>query len=440
MKRRQDFTASRSPKIQRGCGGSVFSGWGSGMGAWRGWRWPTCTSELQKVYLAPQPRPDLCLTRRCLLLSHDPGEVTAHQPDQTGGVEPGQVIGCPLCEDGRALAELCYHVADPVYGLPGVAGVGGLERRSEVAQDARQVSVHGLFTVVCLPFLHWLVLPVFDTGVKFSCYGVAMNDTKINWTDYTWNVFSGCEPVSEGCKFCYAETLAEQKRGTRAFPNGFDLTLRMHKLNEPYRLKKPSLVFVNSMSDLFWDAVGDDIRDQIVDVIESTPHEYQVLTKRPHEMLRYSRRRKLPPNFWAGVTLESARHADRLDLLRSVEVEVRFVSAEPLLGDISGCDFSGIHWLIGGGESGRHLTAQDAVARRRGMVERGPSRGPRWVPRADRYHWAQDLRDACQRQGVAFWWKQWGGPKPHSAGREIDGRTWDELPRTPVSRQVAMLA
>lgn len=267
-----------------------------------------------------------------------------------------------------------------------------------------------------------------------------MNQTAINWTDYTWNVFSGCSRVSEGCRFCYAESLAEQRRGTRAFPQGFDLTLRMHKLLEPMKLKQPSLVFVNSMSDFFWDRVDDDVRDQIVDVIESTPHEYQVLTKRPETLVRYARRRRLPGNFWAGVTLESARLAERLDLLRSVDVEIRFVSAEPLLDDVSGVDLSGIHWLIGGGESGLHLADdQSPTVQRRSLAHRpldARGRRGRWQPRPDRYAWAQRLRDACAASGTAFWWKQWGGVRPHSAGREIDGRTWDELPRVPVSRQV----
>jgi protein gp37 len=139
-------------------------------------------------------------------------------------------------------------------------------------------------------------------------------------------------------------------RGTSAFPKGFDLTLRPHKLVEPYRLKKPSLIFVNSMSDLFWEAIPDDYRDRVLDVIEDTPqHQYQVLTKRPEKMLEYSHRRKLPPNFWAGVTIECNRHVGRADILRAVDAEIRFVSAEPLLDDLSALELSGIHWLISGG-------------------------------------------------------------------------------------------
>lgn len=255
-----------------------------------------------------------------------------------------------------------------------------------------------------------------------------MNETAINWTNLTWNPMSGCEKVSEGCKFCYALTLAERKRGTPAFPNGFDLTIRPHKLNEPYRLKQPSLIFVNSMSDLFWEQVPDSYRDQIIDVIEATPqHEYQVLTKRPEKMLEYSRRRKLPPNFWAGTTIESGRTAFRLDILRRVDVPIRFLSIEPMIGRWENPEFAGIQWVITGGESGTHLQNME-VCERRSLAF--PVFG-KWMPRPDRKDWIREIRDACIRDDARFWHKQWGGPTPHSAGRELDGRTWDEWPRLP---------
>lgn len=257
-----------------------------------------------------------------------------------------------------------------------------------------------------------------------------MNDTAINWTELTWNPNSGCEVLTEGCKYCYALTLAEQKRGTAAFPNGFDLTLRPHKLREPYKLKTPSLIFVNSMSDLFWEAIPDEYRDRIVDVIEDTPqHQYQVLTKRPQRMLDYSRRRALPPNFWAGTTIESNRHAGRADIVRQIAVPVRFVSAEPLLDDLIDLDLRGIQWLITGGESGLHL--RDAAIRaRRGMAEPTPDG---WHPIEARMDWVRHLREKCATSGTALWHKQWGGVRPHSAGRILDGRTWDEMPTRHVS-------
>lgn len=258
-----------------------------------------------------------------------------------------------------------------------------------------------------------------------------MNDTAIAWTEATWNPMSGCTEVSEGCKFCYAKTLAENRRGTPAFRNGFDLTIRPHKLAEPTRLTTPSLIFVNSMSDLFWEAIPTHYRDQIVDVMESTPqHQYQVLTKRPRAMLAYSRRRPLPDNVWAGTTIESDRVTWRADVLRQVRASVRFISAEPLLSALPSLSLERIDWLISGGESGTHLS--DATTRaRRGLVERGESR--RWVPTDRAVAWVRDLRDRCVAHGVAFFHKQWGGPKSHSGGRLLDGRTWDEFPRYPAA-------
>jgi protein gp37 len=244
---------------------------------------------------------------------------------------------------------------------------------------------------------------------------------------------SGCEEATEGCKFCYAKTLAEQKRGTSAFPRGFDLTIRPHKLNEPRKLKHPSLVFVNSMSDLFWDAIPTSYRDQIVDVMEDTPqHQYQVLTKRPDAMRDYSRRRPFPANVWAGTTIETDRLTWRADVLRDVRASVRFISAEPLLSGLPSLNLTAIDWLITGGESGSHLS--DAVTRaRRGLVERGGT--ARWEPTARGVEWVRDLRDRCIDAGTAFFHKQWGGPKSHSGGRLLDGRTWDEFPRYPEGGQ-----
>jgi protein gp37 len=260
-----------------------------------------------------------------------------------------------------------------------------------------------------------------------------MQETGIIWTNVTWNPVSGCKQVSPGCAFCYAKTLAEKYRGTIAFPNGFDLTIRPHKLREPYRLKKPSLVFVNSMSDLFWDEIPDDYRDEIVNVIEATPqHEYQVLTKRPDLMLKYSKRRKLPHNFWAGVSIEAQTQADRIDTLRLVDASIRFVSAEPLLGPLR-LKWRKIHWCITGGESGYHLYQNPRLRERRGLVIYDELT-KRWHPRPDRIDWVRQIRDDCLRAGVKFLHKQWGGLNPHSAGRKLDGRTWDQFPRLPKAR------
>lgn len=258
-----------------------------------------------------------------------------------------------------------------------------------------------------------------------------MNETGIIWTEATWNPMSGCEKITAGCAFCYAATLAENKRGTAAFPNGFDLTIRPHKLNEPRRLKTPSLIFVNSMSDLFWDKIPDDYRNRVMDVIEETPqHQYQVLTKRPEIMLAYSRRRKLPGNFWAGTTIENQAVAHRADTLRQVDAEIRFVSAEPLIGPLK-LNWSGIHWCITGGESGLHLT-QPRLCEARGLVRHTNGK---WIPRDDRTEWVRVIRDDCTAAGTKFFHKQWGGPTPKSGGRMLDGRTWDEFPRLPGDHQ-----
>lgn len=263
-----------------------------------------------------------------------------------------------------------------------------------------------------------------------------MNDTGIIWTEHTWNPNSGCTKITSGCAHCYAYTLAENKRGTAAFPKGFDLTIREHKLREPFKLKTPSLIFVNSMSDLFWEQIPESYRDKIVDVIEATPqHEYQVLTKRPEAMLTYSRRRALPLNFWAGVTIESRKHTDRLDILRDVRASLRFVSFEPILDNVGTLDLSGIHWAITGGESGAHLT-DTKICERRGLVTQD-AKTKRWTARADRMDWVRTIRDQCTEQGVKFFHKQWGGYNSHSAGRELDGREWNEFPRMPHEKSHA---
>ena len=258
-----------------------------------------------------------------------------------------------------------------------------------------------------------------------------MNETGIIWTEVTWNPASGCKRITSGCAYCYAHTIAENKRGTSAFPDGFDLTLRPHKLREPLRLKEPSLIFVNSMSDLFWEEIPFSYVDKVVDVIEATPeHQYQVLTKRPERMLEYSRRRALPDNFWAGTTIEDQKAAPRADILRQVQASIRFVSAEPLLSPLV-MNWSGLHWCITGGESGVHLM-DPKLRELRGLADR---EGGRWVPRLDRIDWVRRIRDDCVAAGVRFFHKQWGGLHAKSAGRLLDGRTWDEFPRLPGDKR-----
>jgi protein gp37 len=263
----------------------------------------------------------------------------------------------------------------------------------------------------------------------------SLNITNIRWTQLTWNPWSGCQRVSPACRYCYAETRAESFRSTLAFPYGFDLTYRPHKLREPLKRKEPALIFVNSMSDYFDERVPDEWRDLVVEVIRATPHlQYQILTKRPKVMVDYCERREMPDNVWLGVSVELPLYLSRVDLLRKARgTGPKFISAEPLLADLgSALDLSGISQVIAGGESGLHLR-DPALRARRGMADPPPDKPNAvkgWIPRPGRIPWAQHLRDACLKAGAAFFWKQWGGATTQSAGYILDGREWSEQPRT----------
>lgn len=260
-----------------------------------------------------------------------------------------------------------------------------------------------------------------------------MNKTGIKWTDYTWNPVTGCAKVSPGCKYCYANELADRFGGSANYPNGFAMTLHPERLKQPIHKPKGKRVFVNSMSDLFWTAVPDSFVDQVFDVMEATTQlSFQILTKRPDRMLAYSRRRRFAKNIWAGVTVESQAVANRLDLLRQVETDgFRFVSAEPLLSPLTDANWSGIDWVITGGESGSHLL-DPAICQARGLVERRGSN--LWVPRDDRIPWVRDIRNAVKSQGIALFHKQWGGVTNNIAGNRLDGEVWEEYPDNPAAR------
>jgi len=229
----------------------------------------------------------------------------------------------------------------------------------------------------------------------------------IEWTNATWNPVSGCTKISAGCDHCYAERFAERWRGVRGnyFENGFDLQLRPNMLGRPSSWRKPQLIFVNSMSDLFHPDVPDDYIDLVFDEMEAVDrHVYQVLTKRPERLRRYARKRYgkriIPRHIWIGTTIESGEYAWRANMLREVNVPIRFLSLEPLIGAVDRVDLSGIGWVILGGES-------------------GPGRRPMEIS------WAREVRDRCVAADIPFFFKQW-----HKAGtgRELDGRTWDEMP------------
>ncbi len=230
----------------------------------------------------------------------------------------------------------------------------------------------------------------------------------IEWTDATWNPVTGCTAISAGCDHCYAETLALrlQKMGVEKYRNGFTVTLHASALEQPLRWKTPRRVFVNSMSDLFHAQVPKDFVVKIWDVMRScSQHTFQVLTKRPERMARFTADNPAPPNVWLGTSVEDGRVQQRIDRLRECHADVRFLSCEPLIGPLPELDLTGIHWVIVGGESGVGFRPID----------------PAWV---------RDIRDQCLDTGVAFFFKQYGGRTPKAGGRELDGRIWDEFPRS----------
>ena len=234
--------------------------------------------------------------------------------------------------------------------------------------------------------------------------------TRIEWTDATWNPVTGCTKVSPGCDRCYAERFAERFRGVDRHPyeQGFDLRLHPDRLDVPRRWRKPRRIFVNSMSDLFHVGVPSVYVDRVFDVMEATPrHVFQLLTKRSGRMCRYLRARyrdRMPlAHVWIGVSVEDAPRLARVGHLRKTPGAVRFLSLEPLLGPLPGLDLAGIDWVIVGGESGPGA-------------------------RTMRPDWVRAIRDQCAREGVAFFFKQWGGVRPKSRGRILDGREYDGAP------------
>lgn len=234
--------------------------------------------------------------------------------------------------------------------------------------------------------------------------------TNIEWTDETWNPVTGCDKVSPGCDHCYAETIAHRFKGTKAFPDGFAVTLHPERLDQPLHWRKPRKVFVNSMSDLFHKDIPDEYIARVFATMAlASQHQFQVLTKRPGPMRALLTRwapisRPWPlPNVWLGVSIESDKFCWRADALRETPAAVRFLSLEPLLGPLPSLDLTGIDWVIVGGESGH------------GAREMYPN-------------WVYDIRDQCTTAGVAFLFKQWGGRTPKANGRLLDGRTWDEYP------------
>ncbi len=232
----------------------------------------------------------------------------------------------------------------------------------------------------------------------------------IEWTDATWNPVTGCTKVSRGCDNCYAERLAERFRGTRGHPYeyGFDLKLRPERLSQPLSWKRSRRIFVNSMSDLFHKEIPPEFLDRIFEVMEAADwHTFQVLTKRSSIMRRYLTRRYkgmvAPRHIWFGVSVEEHLVTTRIKHLQATPATIRFLSIEPLIGPVGDIELDGISWVIVGGESGPNA---------RPMKEQ----------------WVLDIKDNCERNGVHFFFKQWGGSTPKSGGRRLQDTEYNAMP------------
>ncbi len=240
--------------------------------------------------------------------------------------------------------------------------------------------------------------------------------SKIEWTQITWNPVTGCTKISHGCKHCYAERLAKrlQAMGMPKYRQGFRPVIHEASLAEPSRWKRPSYVFVNSMSDLFHQSIPASFIRAVFSVMNQTPqHVFQVLTKRPGRAAQLSPSLSWTPNIWLGASVESERWLPRIDHLRATEAAVKFLSLEPLIGPLSRLDLNRIGWVIVGGES-----------------------GPRARPIESR--WVREIRDNCLDHDIPFFFKQWGGVFKRKAGRLLDGRTWEQMPQSiPDSARLA---
>lgn len=236
-----------------------------------------------------------------------------------------------------------------------------------------------------------------------------MAKSSIEWTEATWNPVTGCTKISAGCKNCYAERMARrlQGMGQANYRNGFQLTLHESSVDLPLGWRKPQMVFVNSMSDLFHHDVPLEFLQRVFATMEKAGrHRFQVLTKRAQRLREVAAQLPWPSNVWMGVSVENGSHTDRIDDLRATPALVKFLSLEPLLGPLPDLDLRGIDWIIVGGESGPKARPMD----------------PDWV---------RDLRDQGVSAGIPFFFKQWGGVWKKRTGRTLDGRTWDQMPRTP---------
>ncbi|QIF02837.1 phage Gp37/Gp68 family protein [Roseimicrobium sp. ORNL1] len=233
-----------------------------------------------------------------------------------------------------------------------------------------------------------------------------MANSSIEWTEFTWNPTTGCDKISAGCKNCYAEVMTRRLKamGLAKYQAGFAVRCHEDALDMPRAWRKPSVVFVNSMSDLFHDEVPLLFIEKVFEVMNQCPqHVFQVLTKRAERLAQVAKKLNWTPNIWMGVSVENEAATWRIDYLRKVPATVRFLSCEPLIGPLPKLRLAGIHWVIVGGESGAHSRPMSA-------------------------DWVRQIQRQCEKLDVAFFFKQWGGRNKKAAGREINGRTYDGMP------------
>jgi protein gp37 len=235
-----------------------------------------------------------------------------------------------------------------------------------------------------------------------------MAQSSIEWTEMTWNPVTGCDKISAGCKFCYAEVMAKRLKamGVEKYQNEFKLTIHEDELATPYTWKKSKVVFVNSMSDLFHKDVPIEFIQKVFRVMKENPqHVFQVLTKRADVMLYYDKEGWLDwsHNIWMGVSVENEKAMKRIDLLRQSNARTKFLSCEPLIGPLPKLNLKNIDWVIVGGESGRK-------------------------PRPMKKEWVLDIKHQCEKKDVAFFFKQWGGTNKKKTGNLLDGKKYLEMP------------
>jgi len=233
-----------------------------------------------------------------------------------------------------------------------------------------------------------------------------MAQSSIEWTEMTWNPTTGCDKISAGCKFCYAEIMSRrlQAMGVEKYKDNFEVRIHEDALNIPYTWKNSKVVFVNSMSDLFHNDIPLEFIQKVFKVMNENPqHIFQVLTKRAERLSELHNELKWTHNIWMGVSVENDKVRDRIDFLRKTNARVKFLSLEPLIGPLRHLNMSGIDWIIVGGESGHN-------------------------PRPMKPEWVLDIQEQCKNNDVAFFFKQWGGKNKKAAGRILNGRTYDEMP------------